>query len=93
LHQRAGIDTDVAELISELKRSRRHLIVLPRPWELMPDTVARKLLDGGIVSSTRVLVLQDLTLEKEKQQTFSLGELAKSSQTFSDRSILVFPKD
>lgn len=93
LHQRAGIDTDVAELISELKRSRRHLIVLPRPWELMPDTVARKLLDGGIVPSTRVSVFQDLTLEQEKQQTISLGELANSSQTFSDRSILVFPKD
>ena len=92
LHQRAGVDTDIVELISELKAGRRHLIVLPRPWELMPDTVARKLLEGGIGSYMKVLVFQDLTLEQEKQQTFKLGELATCGQTFSDRSILVFPR-
>ena len=93
LHQRAEIGTDIVELISELKLGRRHLIVLPRPWELMPDTVARSLVEGGVAPTTKVIVFQDLTLEQEKQQNFTLEELGISGQNFSDRSILVFPKD
>lgn len=92
LHQRADIEFELTDLTSELIGGRRHLIVLPRPWELMPDAIARRLLVGGIVPTTRVLVFQDLTLESEKQQSFTLSELASSKQSFSDRSILVFPR-
>lgn len=93
LHQRADVGQELAELAAELARGRRHIIVLIRPWDLMPPHIARSLLAAGAAPSRPVRVFQDLTLEQEAQQSCTLEELAASDQRFSDRSILVFPKD
>ena len=48
LHQRKEPVEDLAELVHYLKDNRRHIILLPRPWDLMPAAIASNLLEQGI---------------------------------------------
>ncbi|MBI4288726.1 MAG: precorrin-6y C5,15-methyltransferase (decarboxylating) subunit CbiE [Chloroflexi bacterium] len=92
LHQRAEVGADMVELTEELGRGRRNIIVLIRPWDLMPPDIARGLLSAGIAAARPVSVFEELTLETEKLHSFALEELARSPYKFSDRSVMVFPR-
>jgi cobalt-precorrin-7 (C5)-methyltransferase len=69
----------------------RHLLVLPRPFDLMPGDVAADLLDAGAHSALTALVMERLTHDDESVTRTSLGELAAHAgedTPFSDLSVL-----
>ena len=89
LHKRAE-DDDLAEAVHYLKERRRHVIMLPRPFDLMPAGIARGLLDAGISGDLPVKVYQKLSLDDEVRWGGTLKECSELAQEFSDLSILVF---
>ncbi len=92
LHKRQEVDDDLEELAYYLKESRRHLILLPRPYDLMPPGIASHLIELGISEDRPMLVYQRLTLEGEKAWEGTLRQCADSTEEFSDLTIMVFPK-
>ncbi|MFB6083281.1 MAG: cobalt-precorrin-7 (C(5))-methyltransferase [Halorientalis sp.] len=74
----------------------RHLLVLPRPYDLMPGDVAAELLDAGAPAGLEALVLERLTHDDESITRTTLGGLAEHAggqsaddTPFSDLSVLV----
>ncbi|MFB6255812.1 MAG: cobalt-precorrin-7 (C(5))-methyltransferase, partial [Haloplanus sp.] len=74
----------------------RHLLVLPRPYDWMPEDIAAELLEEGASPSLEALVLERLTHDDEEVTTTTLGGLralaSKSddeTSPFSDLSVLV----
>jgi cobalt-precorrin-7 (C5)-methyltransferase len=90
LHQRKGSASDLEELLHHLRQGLRHIILLPRPFDLMPPAIARNLLETGILPHQPVTVYQRLTLEGEQQWSGTLAECAALPDEFSDLSIMVF---
>ncbi|MFB6086726.1 MAG: cobalt-precorrin-7 (C(5))-methyltransferase, partial [Halodesulfurarchaeum sp.] len=73
----------------------RHLLVLPRPYDVMPGDIAMDLLEAGADPGLATLVLEKLTHEDESMTRLTLGELAKHAggdgsegTPFSDLSVL-----
>lgn len=91
LHKRASIGDDVAELAAALKENRRHVIALPRPFDLMPADIGRLLVAAGVAPTRVVRVFEDLTRPGQRERRFTLAELAREQSPFSDLSVLVFP--
>lgn len=89
-HKRGDITADKAELLEALRRERRHVIVLPRPWDFMPVAMARWLLEEGLPPSRTVWVLERLTLLDERIQRLTLAALAAAEEAFSDLCVVVF---
>ena len=92
LHKRQEIDDDLDELVHYLREDRRHLILLPRPYDLMPPGIATHLIELGIPEKRPMLVYQRLTLDGEKRWEGTLRQCADSIDEFSDLTIMVFPK-
>ncbi|MDA0769768.1 MAG: precorrin-6y C5,15-methyltransferase (decarboxylating) subunit CbiE [Chloroflexi bacterium] len=92
LHARAGNDDSLAELVDVLNVGRRNVLLLPRPYELMPAGIAKILLEEGIPAKTPMHVLQRLCHDDESVQDYILGALAQEEAEFSDLTIMVFPK-
>lgn len=92
LHQRKDIASDLTELMHYLQEGRRHIILFPRPWDLMPAAIARGLLQAGLPAQRPVTVYQRLTLEGEQEWHGTLEQCAALSEEFSDLSIIVFPR-
>jgi len=92
LHQRRDSTDDLTELVQSLQGGQRHVILLPRPWDMMPASIARHLLEAGLPADRPVTVYQRLTLEGEQQWHGTLGECAALSTDFSDLSIMFFPR-
>ena len=92
LHKRQEIGDDLDELIHYLKEDRRHLILFPKPWDLMPPGIASQLIELGIPEQRTLLVYQRLTLDGEKKWEGTLRQCAESNEEFSDLTIMVFPK-
>ena len=92
LHAREGYEESLEEAADVLKASKRNLIMLPRPFDIMPADVARLLSERGISPETSVHVLQRLSLPDESIKQFTLASLSEETTEFSDLSILVFPK-
>jgi cobalt-precorrin-7 (C5)-methyltransferase len=90
LHQRKDSASDLEELLHHLRQGLRHIILLPRPFDLMPPAIARNLLETGILPHQPVTVYQRLTLEGEQQWRGTLAECAALPDEFSDLSIMVF---
>lgn len=93
LHRSGDITPGLRRLRAEV--GDRHLLVLPRPYDWMPEDVAAELLDAGASPSLEALVLERLTHDDEEVTTTTLGRLqtlAKESEgetsPFSDLSIL-----
>jgi cobalt-precorrin-7 (C5)-methyltransferase len=93
LHKSGEITPDLRRLRDEV--GDRHLLVLPRPYDLMPEDIAAELLDAGASPSLEALVLERLTHDDEEVTTTTLGRLrtlgkdsAGDSSPFSDLSIL-----
>ena len=92
LHQRRETTDDLEELIHYLREGRRHIILLPRPWDLMPPLIASQLIESGVPGQRPLHIYQRLTLEGEQEWIGSLTECAALPDEFSDLTILVFPK-
>lgn len=90
LHKRQETDSDVEELVHYLKEGRRHIILLPRPFDLMPAGIASQVIAAGITPSQPLTVFQRLTLEGEQRWNGTLQECAGITEEFSDLSIMVF---
>ncbi|AQL43963.1 cobalt-precorrin-7 (C(5))-methyltransferase [Halorientalis sp. IM1011] len=94
LHKSGDLSADLDRLRDAV--GERHLLVLPRPYDLMPGDVAAELLDAGAPDDLDALVLERLTHEDESITRTTLGGLADhaggdgSEETpFSDLSVLV----
>ena len=92
LHQRREIEGDLEELVHYLREERRHVILLPRPWDLMPPAIAGHLIEAGIPGQQQVIVYQRLTLGDEQEWRGNLKECAEFAGEHSDLTILVFPR-
>lgn len=89
------------DLAAERERLRqdvgdRHLLVLPRPYDLMPGDITADLIAAGADPSLDVLVYEHLTHEDERHHRSTLGQLADyaggdsaGDTPFSDLSVLV----
>ncbi|MFB6270610.1 MAG: cobalt-precorrin-7 (C(5))-methyltransferase [Halobacterium sp.] len=94
LHKSGDLADDLARLRSEV--GDRHLLVLPRPFDLMPGDVAADLLDAGADASLDALVLEKLTHDEESITRTTLGDLAGHAgedTPFSDLSVLAVRRD
>jgi cobalt-precorrin-7 (C5)-methyltransferase len=92
LHARAGNDESMDELESMLKTGKRNVLLLPRPYELMPAGIAKMLLERGVSPQLSMHVLQRLCHDDESMQEYTLGALAEEEAEFSDLTIMVFPR-
>ena len=90
LHKRAETGGDLDELVHYINEGRRHVITLPRPFDLMPAGIASGLLAAGVRSELSMRVYQRLTLEDEKRWCGTLHECSLIEEEFSDLSIMVF---
>jgi len=89
LHKRGDLDPDVRRLRETV--GDRHLLVLPRPFDLMPGDIAADLLDAGAAPDLTALVLEKLTHDDETITRTTLGDLAEHAgdeTPFSDLSVL-----
>ena len=91
LHARDGHEEGLRELAEMLRTRRRNLIVLPRPFDLMPADIAALLLEEGIAPDTLLWTLQRLSLSGESISEHTLASLASEEAEFSDLTILAFP--
>jgi cobalt-precorrin-7 (C5)-methyltransferase len=87
LHRRGSPDAALDRLVRDV--GDRHLLVLPRPYDLMPSDVAAHLLDAGANPGLSTLVCERLTLADERITRTTLGDLATTETAFSDLSVLV----
>jgi cobalt-precorrin-7 (C5)-methyltransferase len=93
LHKSGDITPGLRRLRDEV--GERHLLVLPRPYDWMPEDIAAELLDAGASPSLKALVLERLTHDDEEVTTTTLGKLQAltkesdgDTSPFSDLSIL-----
>lgn len=94
LHKRGDLTDDRERLRTDV--GDRHLLVLPRPYDVMPGDIAADLLDSGAAESLTALVYERLTHDDEAVTQTTLGELAEHAggsgadeTPFSDLSVLV----
>tara|TARA_B100000315_G_scaffold137900_1_gene126969 strand:+ start:3915 stop:4643 length:729 start_codon:yes stop_codon:yes gene_type:complete len=92
LHQRRDAGGDLDELEHYLREGRRHVILIPRPWDLMPAAIAKNLLKSGIPGQRSLTVYQRLSLEGEQRWSGTLDECAAIAEEFSDLTIMVFSR-
>lgn len=90
LHKRADSGSELEELAHYINEGRRHVILLPRPFDLMPAGIAGGLLELGVKDNVDVRVYQRLTFNDEQHWDGTLSECSKISEEFSDLSIMVF---
>jgi len=90
LHRRDGGESALEELVHYLNDGRRNIILLPRPYDLMPAGIATGLIEEGIQGGRQMTVYQRLTLDDEQSWSGSISECAAITTEFSDLSIMVF---
>lgn len=89
LHKSGDLEPDLTRLRDAV--GERHLLVLPRPFDLMPGDIAADLLDVGGAPDLQALVLERLTHDDEEITRTTLGDLADHAgeeTPFSDLSVL-----
>ncbi len=90
LHKRADSGSELEELVHYISEGRRHVIMLPRPFDLMPAGIAQGLLQEGVRGDLPTLVYQRLTFDDEQCWTGDLQGCSEITGDFSDLSIMVF---
>ena len=90
LHKRADSGSEFEELAHYINEARRHVILLPRPFDLMPAGIAEGLLGQGVRRDLPLRVYQRLSFEDEKCWSGLLHECGEITEEFSDLSIMVF---
>ena len=93
LHQRQQSASKLEETVHYLNEGRRHIILLPQPYDFMPPAIAKQLVQDGVSGNRRVTVFQRLTLDGEQQWSGSLTDCGRITDEFSDLSIMVIFKD
>jgi len=83
-HKRGSIEGQKRELLSRIKEEK-DIILLPRPYDFMPQDIANYLMENGINPDTRVIIYENLTLD-EREHHKSLKEIEGE---FSDLCIMV----
>lgn len=83
-HRRGDLEPFMSHLVQSLKAGR-NAIVIPRPWDFMPNKIAAYLIDQGIDGATTVEVWESLT---GREATW-IGELSSCTAEFSDMSIML----
>ena len=91
LHKSGPIEADLERLERDV--GDRHLLVLPRPFDWMPERIAHRLLESG-APDCEALVCERLTHDDEAITERSLSELSaeinsRDETAFSDLSVLV----
>ena len=90
LHVRAGTEDALDELIHYLKDGRRNIILLPRPYDLMPAGIAAGILSKGVSADRQMTVFQRLTHDDEQSWSGTIKECSEITEEFSDLSLMVF---
>jgi len=83
-HRRGDIAPFKEHLVHVLE-DRRNAIVIPRPWDFMPDNISHFLVSGGISPGHPVEVWEHLT---QTEAAWS-GFLGNCTGAFSDMSIML----
>ncbi|WP_224333550.1 precorrin-6y C5,15-methyltransferase (decarboxylating) subunit CbiE [Haloprofundus halobius] len=78
LHKRGELAVEVDRIAADI--GERHLLVIPRPPDWMPERVAAHLLDAGANHEREVLVFECLTFPTESRTTTTLGALAATGE-------------
>ncbi|WP_415378589.1 cobalt-precorrin-7 (C(5))-methyltransferase [Halosimplex sp. TS25] len=98
LHKRGDLAADRERLRADA--GDRHLLVLPRPYDVMPGDVAADLLEAGAPGSLSALVYERLTHDDETVTETTLealsthaGGTGPDDTPFSDLSVLVVRAD
>ncbi|WP_353634240.1 cobalt-precorrin-7 (C(5))-methyltransferase [Halobacterium sp. NMX12-1] len=94
LHKSGDLTDDLARLRDAV--GERHLLVLPRPFDLMPGDVAADLLEAGADPDLSALVLEKLTHDDEAITRTTLGDLAAHAgeeTPFSDLTVLAVRRE
>ena len=93
LHRRGPVEGTLERLART--GGRRHLLVIPRPYDWMPEDLARYAVDHGVDPVLDALVFERLTRSGERTTRSTLGALADDTgdgpdgTAFSDLSVLV----
>ena len=90
-HKRGDTSLELHELVEAARAAERHIVVLPRPWDFMPQQIAALLLKEGVARDRPATVYQRLTLPDESVEQSTLTVLAWREEQFSDLSILLLP--
>lgn len=98
LHKSGDLTKGLDRLRSDV--GDRHLLVLPRPYDLMPEDVAAELLDAGGDPELPALVYERLTHDDEARTATTLADLAEAAggdgredTRFSDLSVFVVRRE
>jgi len=83
-HKRGPIESPKRELLSRIKENK-DVILLPRPYDFMPEEIAKYLMGNGISPDIRVIIYENLTMD-EREHHKSLKEIKGE---FSDLCIMV----
>lgn len=98
LHKSGDVSADMIRLAEAV--GERHLLVLPRPYDIMPGDIAAFLLENGADPGLETLVLEKLTHDDEETHRFTLGGLSehagggrKDDTPFSDMVVLAVRRE
>lgn len=91
LHTRGDLEGAFARLVREA--GDRNLLILPRPYDYMPERIADVLVERGVEAALDVHVYERLTFDDEAATRTTLGELASGDagdgSAFDDLSVVV----
>jgi len=90
LHLRDGAGSALDELVHYLKEGQRNVILLPRPYDLMPASIAGDLIKAGVSGDRPMTVFQRLTHDDEQSWSGTVSECAAITAEFSDLSLMIF---
>lgn len=85
-HKSGSVKTEKMELMKAL-RVGKNIILLPRPWDFMPQDIAKFLIKKDIPPKIGISVYENLTLENETVFNGSLKDLLEKDS--SDLSIMI----
>ncbi|WP_330631844.1 cobalt-precorrin-7 (C(5))-methyltransferase [Halocatena halophila] len=88
LHQRGPLTDALERLATDV--GQRHLLVLPRPGDWMPEAIAEWLLKEGASPSATALVMERLTMPDERIHRTTLAALSgqPAQSAFTPLSVL-----
>lgn len=93
LHKRGDLDAEFDRIVQAV--GSVNALILPRPYDYMPEQIATELIARGVAETLNVTVYERLTFEDETQTRTCLGDLATPNQgadsTYSDLSVMVMP--
>ena len=78
------------ELVHYLNEGLRTIILLPRPYDLMPAAIAAGVIEEGVPGDREMTVLQRLTHDDEQSWSGTINDCAAITTEFSDLTILIF---